>query len=327
MLLVVAAVVGVLSLATIATVVILIHRYDNSVQRAALLDQQARAQSSTGLIGVKGPLNYLLLGSDQRPGDSSSGERSDTIIVAHIPASLDKVYLISIPRDLMVDIPADPGTHFGGSTEKINAAFDYGGGGDGGFQLLSRTLTQLTGVKFDGAAIIDFTGFQQVVNLLGGVDMCIDEPVTSIHTGAVYKPGCQHLRPWQALDYVRQREDLPNGDFDRQRHQQQFLKAIFTEAKSQGITTNPIKLDQLIRAVGSSLTVDTNGVPLSALVYSLRSIGSSDLNGVRLPSYAGQQDGISYVFPEPAAEGLYRALAGDTLDAWLADNPTWRNPI
>jgi LCP family protein required for cell wall assembly len=324
---VVAAVVAVLLVATVTTVVVLVHRYDASVHKAKLLDDRSRAHSDQGLVGVSGPLNYLLLGSDQRPGDNSDGQRSDTIILVHIPASLDKAYLISIPRDLQVDIPPNPATHFAGSTEKINAAFDYGGGGMGGFQLLSRTLTSLTGVRFDGAAIIDFTGFQQVVNLLGGVDMCVDEQVTSIHTGAVYQPGCQHMRPWQALDYVRQRETLPGGDYDRQRHQQQFLKAILAEAKSQGLTTNPVKLDELIRAVGSSLTVDTNGVPLSSLVYSLHGISANDLVGVRLPSDPGDENGISYVFAEPAAQSLYQAITSDTVDSWLAANPTWRNAL
>ena len=225
-------VLGLLGIATVTTVAILIHRYNTSVHRAHLLDDRARADSSTGLVSVKGPLNYLLLGSDQRPDNPGGGKRSDTIIVVHIPVTLDKAYLISIPRDLFVEIPASPANHFSGGSDKINSAFDYGGGGVGGVQLLSETLTELTGVRFDGAAIINFTGFQQVVYLLGGVTMCIDQQTTSIHTGATYHPGCQHLRPWQALDYVRQREDLPGGDYDRQRHQQQFLKALLTEAGS-----------------------------------------------------------------------------------------------
>jgi LCP family protein required for cell wall assembly len=320
-------VLALLAVAGIGGVAFLVHRYDSAVHRAPLLDDHARADRDGGLLTVHGPLNYLLLGSDQRPDNPANGERSDTIIIAHFPAGLDKAYLISIPRDLMVDIPADPDTRFAGGSDKINAAFDHGGGGFGGFQLLSRTLTAATGVKFDGAAIIDFTGLQRVVSLLGGVDMCLDQPTTSIHTGAVYHTGCQHLAPWQALDYVRQREDLPAGDFDRQRHQQQLLKAMLVKASSQGLTGNPVKLDQLLEAMGSSLTVDTNGVALSALVYSMRGLGAGDLVGVRLPAYPADQDGISWVFADKAATGLYRAITRDTLDDWLAANPTWRNSI
>jgi LCP family protein required for cell wall assembly len=324
---IVAGVLALLAVVGAGGVAFLIHRYDTAVHRGNLLDEKARAGDSGGVFGVHGPLNYLLLGSDQRPGDNADGERSDTIIIAHVTADLNKVYFVSIPRDLMVNIPAYPATHFNGSTDKINAAFNDGGGGQGGFQLLSRTLTSITGVKFDGAAIIDFTGFQHVISLLGGVNMCLDEPTTSIHTGAVYKPGCQHLAPWQALDYVRQREDLPGGDFDRQRHQQQLLKAMLVQAKSQGLTGNPVKSDQLIRAVGSSLTLDTNGASVAGLVYSLRGIGAGDLVGVRLPSYAADIDGTSWVLPDQAVGGLYRAISKDQMASWLAANPTWHNAI
>ena len=92
----------------------------------------------------------------------------------------------------------------------------------------------------------------------------------------------------QALDYARQRYDLPGGDYDRQRHQQQFLKAIAQKATDAGLLTNPIKLDQVIRAVGGALTVDTNGVPLEDTVLALRGLRPDDLVGVKMPSHRGQ---------------------------------------
>jgi LCP family protein required for cell wall assembly len=317
---------------SIGALKILVHRYDSAVHKAVLLDPGARASVAPGTgvfvpATLHGPLNYLLLGSDARAADPSMGQRSDTIIVVHVPVTMDRAYLISIPRDLRVSIPPDPGHGFPGSTQKINAAFNYGGGGIGGFQLMSKTLTRLLGIKFDGAAIINFTGFQRVVGILGGVDMCVDQVTRSIHTGQVYQPGCQHLAPWQALDYVRQRETLPEGDFDRQRHQQQFLKALFEQATSRGVAANPIKLDRILRTVGSALTVDTNGVSLEQLVYSLRSLSAANLVGVRLPSYPAMRGGISYVLPEAAATGLYRAIAGDAMAEWVRGSPSWVNRI
>lgn len=318
---------------SVISVRLLINRYDNAVPKANLLDPDARASQSTdggGLPGlpidsIHGPLNFLLLGSDLRDDDPDGGERSDTIILLHIPASLDRAYLISIPRDLRVHIPADETTGFKGSHSKINGAFNFGGGGVGGFQLLSRTLKNLIGINFDGAAIINFDGFQAAVNLLGGVTMCVDHRTRSIHTGAVYEVGCQHMQPWQALDYVRQRKSLPNGDYDRQRHQQQFLKAVFQEAIDQGIITNPLKLDQFIRQVGGALTVDTNGVKLSSLVFGLRDIRPSSIVGIRLPSHPKMISGISYVIADDEATSLYQAIADDSLDTWVTDNPTWIN--
>ena len=125
--------------------------------------------------------------------------------------------------------------------------------------------------------------------------MCIDQKVTSIHLGyddngnylspehggrpAVYNPGCHHLEAWQALDLVRQRKSLANGDFDRQRNQQKFIRAILTKAQQQNLTTNPIALDKLIRALGGALTVDTNGVALEELMFGLRNVRPSSLVG------------------------------------------------
>jgi anionic cell wall polymer biosynthesis LytR-Cps2A-Psr (LCP) family protein len=182
-------------------------------------------------------------------------------------------------------------------------------------------------VRFDGAALVNFGGFDKVVQALGGVRLCVDEPVTSIHTGHVFHTGCQNLTATQTLDYLRQRETLPGGDFDRQRHQQQFLQAIFEKTFASGLAQNPVRLDQIIRGVGSSMTVDTNGVPLDQLVFTLRNIRPGSLVGLRLPSYTRDIDGVSYVLPTEVASTLYRAIATDTLGPWVATYPAWVNPL
>jgi len=332
----------------------LTNRYDHAVTRETLLAPQARvtvpAQEQHNAI--TGPLNFLLLGSDLRDNSPGDGQRSDTIIIVHIPATLDRAYMISIPRDLRVDIPAFPAAGFGGGHEKINGALQYGGSLAGGVQLLSQTLTNLTGVQFDGAAIINFDGFEQAVKLLGGIDLCVDVATESHFIGydkngnflapydgpdlanrnpastpLVYEPGCRHFPAYQALDYVRQRKSLPNGDYDRQRHQQQFVKAIFDEAQAQNLTSNPLKLDHFIRAVGSSLTVDTNGVSIDDLVFGLREVRPAGMRGIQVPSAPQMIGGISYVIQDPAAEGLYKALKNDTLEQWVSHNPTWLNQL
>lgn len=228
---------------------------------------------------------------------------------------MDRAYLISVPRDLRVGE--------GGPAGKINAAYQRGGP-----KLLSRTLTRLTGVKFDGAGIVDFAGFTRLVGLLGGVRICVDEPTRSIHTGTLYRAGCQHLNSSQALDYVRQREDLPGGDFDRQRHQQQLLTALLREARPWRMATDPLKLDRVVRAAGSALTVDTNGAALDRLAFALRRVRTGPLVGVRLPAYPEEIDGVDYVLPYPAAAaGLYRAVARDSMDQWAAANRAWVNGL
>ncbi|GAA3449369.1 LCP family protein [Dactylosporangium matsuzakiense] len=319
-------------------------RYSASINQSTLLGQNSRAGNPDEVHHntVTGPLNFLLLGSDLRALDPEDGQRSDSIIILHIPASMDRAYLLSIPRDLRVKIPAFAPTDFKGvSHEKINGAFQYGGGGEGGVQLLAETLHDLLGIQFDGAAIVNFDGFKTAVDLLGGIDMCIDQKVTSIHLGwddkgnylspangghpAVYEPGCHHLESWQALDLVRQRKSLANGDYDRQKNQQKFIRAMLDKAKDRGLTTNPIAADKFIRAIGQALTVDTNGVSLADLMFALRNVDPSNLMGLQVPSEPQDIGGISFVIALPEADGLYTAMREDLLDSWAVENPTWVN--
>ncbi|MGW0435309.1 LCP family protein [Micromonospora sp. NPDC003197] len=301
----------------------LIDRYDQSIAKDNLLDPAARRHHAA----VTGPLNYLLVGSDRRPTSPDSEQRADTIMIAHIPASLDRAYLVSIPRDLLVTIPQSTVTGYEGGSDKINAAFQHGGGGQGGTQLLSATLTHLTGLRFDGAALIDFTGFQRVIDLVGGIRMCVDTPVRSIHTKRQFDPGCQQMDGAQALDFARQRYDLPNGDYDRQRHQQQLLKAILDKISTDNLLTNPVKLDQVLRAIGSSVTMDTNGVAIEDLLFGLRGMRSDALTGIRVPAYSEMLDDTSFEMLDEGAADLFQSLGGRHVDDWVSGNPKWINQI
>ncbi|MEU8295749.1 LCP family protein [Micromonospora sp. NPDC048909] len=292
-------------------------RYDRTVLKEQLLDPDARTERTN----LDGPLNYLLIGTDRRPGDTNPEQRADTILIVHVPAGLRQAYLVSIPRDLLVAIPA--GGSYPGGQDKINAAYEHGGGGEAGAQLLSATLARLTGLRFDGAALIDFSGIKQVIDLLGGVRMCVDSEVRSIHTTRVFTPGCRQMNGAEALDYVRQRYDLPGGDYDRQRHQQQLLRALLDRAGETRLRTNPVKLDQVIRAVGGALTVDTNGVALEDLLFALRGLPPDALRGVQVPSYPQVIDEVSYVVLENGSNGLFDAVRGSRMPDWAGANPRW----
>jgi LCP family protein required for cell wall assembly len=306
---------------------LLAHRFDRAVTRANLLAPAARAAPPDAHAPVVGPLNFLVVGSDLRLDDPGEGQRSDTIIIAHLPRTLDHVDLLSIPRDLWVDIPPNSSAHFGGDTTKINAAFDYGGGGAGGTRLLSQTLTDLVGIRFDGAVVVDFSGLSRTVDLLGGVRMCVDQRVVSIHTHAVFEPGCRTMTGAQSLDYLRQRYGVTDGDFGRQQHQQEFLKALLGQARQTGVLANPVKLDALLQSVGQSLTVDTGAASLTDLIFALRGLSPDDLTGIRLPFSLDTVGDQSIVRAAPDAQGLYRALRTDDLSNWAADNPQWVNKI
>ena len=303
---------------------------------------------------INGPLNILLVGIDERPEWTATElVRSDSILILHISMMHDQMYLMTLPRDLLVSIPPNPATKFAGGKEKINAAYAFGnqngGGRQGGVKLLARTITGFTGIKFNAAAIIDFGGFQAVTEQLGGVDMCIDQRVESRHIGfdkaghpltpyvgvdgdrrdprstpEVYEPGCKHLKAWQALDYVRQRKGLPNGDYDRQRHQQQFLKALLKEAKKQGVTSNPAKAAQIMSSVGKALTVDTNGVDLVDWAFTMRNVTDNDM--VMIKTNAGKITPIdvpgvgSCEQLSDESKAMFSALQADTLGTFVAQH-------
>jgi LCP family protein required for cell wall assembly len=320
---------------------VMIGQYSGAIEQRDLL-----GNAGVSHVSIDGPLNILLVGIDARP-NSNELTRSDSIIIAHINAKHDQAFLMSIPRDLAVRIPAYAKTGYKGGTEKINAAFAFGsqgkGGREGGVELLALTIQQSVapGIRFDGGAIVDFGGFQALVNALGGVDMCIDQRVSSIHVGTdrkgkflspdrggkpvVYEPGCQRLEPWQALDYVRQRH-LPNGDYDRARHQQQFVKAMVKEAKKQGIATNPIKLNNVMTAAGKALTVDKNGVKIEDWLFTLSSVINND--PVMLKTNAGKINSVRVGSEEaesltPESRAMFQAATADTLDQFVMANPTF----
>jgi LCP family protein required for cell wall assembly len=324
--------------------VVLAKRFDSAIRRDNLLGD-ARANPGKD---VHGPLNFLLIGSNFRTEDPSNGERADTIMIVHVPRDMSRAYLVSVPRDLYYTIKPYAPTKFKGSTEKIDAALNFGG-----MPLMAQTVSDLTALKFDGAVEARFDGFRQAVDALGGVDMYVDEKTVSVHightrngkyakpysnTGAqpipvpgvtpqVYYPGQQHLEPWQALDYVRQRELLPNGDYDRQRHQQQFLMAVLKQTASAGTLSDPIKLDRVLHAIGQALTIDTNGTQVTDFVYALRGIKAESLVGLKAPSHPETIDGTSYVVGEPDLPDLWKAIQDDTLDAYATAHPNQVNPL
>jgi LCP family protein required for cell wall assembly len=270
---------------------------------------------------VDGALNILLLGSDSRNPDNKdkAGEwRTDTMIIAHIPASHDKVYLISVPRDLYVHIPKSPtNPKLGNTNAKINAAFAWGG-----LPLAVQAIEGYSGLRMDHVVLIDFGGFKQVVDALGGIDMNIEQDVKSIHPPyRQFKKGMNHLDGASALDYVRQRYQFADGDFARVRHQQQFMKAVLDKAASGGTLSNPAKLNAFLKATAKAVTVDKD-LSVVDLAVQFRDIRSDDLVFLVSPNEGSKRvNGEDVVVPDAAkAKALYGALAEDKAADWAAKN-------
>jgi LCP family protein required for cell wall assembly len=264
---------------------------------------------------VKGAMNVLLLGSDSRNPDTTADSRTDTIMLLHLDADHKHAYVISIPRDTWVYVPASPDGENGDTMAKINAAYAWGG-----VPLTVETVEKFTGVRIDHVVLIDFSGFQDVVNAMGGVDMYVDQTITSIFSPhRVFTKGTHHFTGAEALDYVRQRYQFADGDFTREKHQQEFLKAMLDKASSTGTLSNPATLNALLQSVTKSLTVD-NGFDLVNTVLQLRDLRSSDLTFLTSPNVGTAWEGDQSVVKSDTAKAkaLYDAVSKDTVAQYLA---------
>jgi anionic cell wall polymer biosynthesis LytR-Cps2A-Psr (LCP) family protein len=348
----------VLSGGALVTSQALVARYAGAVKTTDLFGDSAAGAAKEKVSDIKGPLNILLVGID--PRNTTTAPLADSIMIAHVSADMKHVYLFSIPRDLYVQIPAFPKSGYQGGSGKINGAMSFGSNiGDGkhdparGFELLSKTIAQRTGIgRFAAGAIINFGGFQKIVDAMGGVTMTIDQrvksehkqpngqprPMNSCHCGdhpylgpqAIYEKGPnQHLLGWQALDYVRQRYGLKNSDYDRQRHQQQFVKAMAEQALSKDVVTNPIMLDKVLRAAGESLIFDGHGHTVVDWGLALKGINSQGMTIIKLPGGGMTNSDGSYMGEklEPSADDFFRAVNNDAVDAFMINHPEYINKV
>jgi LCP family protein required for cell wall assembly len=257
----------------------------------------------------KEPFNVLLLGQDNRPGESAA--RADTIIVARIDPENDKVWLLSIPRDTRVEIP-------GYGTEKINAATFHGGPA-----LMVDTVEQFLGIPINHYMDIEFDGFIEVVDSLGGVwvdvDTEIDDPKASSHgsyTASYIAEGYQLLDGDHALTFVRSR-DFPDADFTRMRHQQQFFKALADQATK---FDNVLKIPGIVENVAQYMSTDMTINEIVEVAMALRDMGGAN---VQTATVMGEWKS-PYVWPdEDKKEFLVSAMmAGLPFDTTATVEPT-----
>ncbi|SDQ28742.1 LCP family protein [Actinopolyspora saharensis] len=264
--------IGITLLVIVLLLVGLVIYVDSSLQRTGALDDyQGRVDDTAGT-------NWLLVGSDSRQGLDESqreelsagdagGRRTDTMMMLHVPAGGGDPSLISLPRDSSVPIP-------GHGRNKLNAAFAIGGP-----KLLVRTVENVTGVHMDHYAEIGLGGFASLVESVGGVEMCLDQPLNDPKAGIDLEQGCQQLNGQQALGFVRSRA-YPEGDLQRIENQRKLLGALIDKATSPATLLNPLRIFPLITATGDTFLLD-NGDHLWHLVGLARAMGDiSAGNGV-----------------------------------------------
>ncbi|MFF1359453.1 LCP family protein [Streptomyces sp. NPDC058297] len=269
---------------------------------------------------VRDAQNILLIGSDSRAGAGnrkygrdSGTQRSDTTILLHIAADHKSAIAVSLPRDLMVDIPtclAHDGKRTGAMFAMFNYAFEQGGSA-----CTIRTVEKLTGIRINHHMVVDFSGFKDMVDAVDGVEVCLKEPMND-HAARLKLPaGKQTLDGEQALGYVRARKSLGNGsDTDRMDRQQQFLGALVNKVKSNRVLLNPTKLYPVLDAATSSLTTDPGLASLRDLynlVRGMRDIPTANVQFLTVPRRSYVYDANRDQLVQPAAEQLFTQLRTD----------------
>lgn len=265
--------------------------------------------------GASLPMNVLVLGSDSRvsAGDPSQWEagaqRTDTMMLVHIPEDQQNVFVMSIPRDSWVEIP-------GHGSAKINAAFAYGGPA-----LTIETVENLTGVRIDHFVMTDFESFKDITDAIGGVEITLKDDFT--YDGVTIPAGQhRHMNGDQALRWVRERKSLTRGDFDRVQRQQAWVRAMVAKVRNEGILNNPVETQQLLEVITNSISADeglTSGV-ITDMLGLARDLGSNDIVFFTAP-FTGtgrSPDGQSIVeLDEAALADLMVAWNADTLSEYI----------
>jgi len=266
-------------------------------------------------------VNILLMGADagtERNGpdtsilkDAASGHwpagkyRSDATMVLHIDADRKHAYVVSIPRDSFVPIYDDKGQER--EKSKVNAALSlYGPSG------ALATVEQLSDLRIDHVAMVDWDGFEAITDTMGGVDITVDGK-------------SERMNGKEALAYVRERHHLPGGDFDRVKRQQNFLRALMGRAFERGVVTNPVSLKDTLDSVTENMAVDddwTNG-QIRSLAFSLRGVRQDDVSFMTVPVTGTDNHptaGSIVVLDEPGTKELFKAMRDDSMASWLAQH-------
>jgi polyisoprenyl-teichoic acid--peptidoglycan teichoic acid transferase len=288
---------------------------DNLRHRSDQLPAGEKARPTKGPAKV---INYVLMGSDSRDVGNAVHGRSDALMVMHLAADRKSAYMISFPRDMYVSIP-------GHGKNKINSAFALGGP-----SLTVRTLERLLNTRMDHVAMIDFEGFINLTEELGGVR--VYNKHSSASRGYKFPAGNVSLRGNQALAYVRERKRLPCGDLDRAERQRAVLLAILAKGLAKETITNPAKFLDFVRGVSRHVTVDDQLTEkeLRETALSLRLL-PKDIHMLQAPisgfGTSRTKESVDIVDQKKLAQ-LAKALRNDEMDRFLEkyaeDIPTHR---
>ena len=274
-------------------------------------------------------VNYLVVGSDTREGltkeqqralrvgstKTAAGKRSDTMLLVHISKKRDKAVIVSIPRDTFALIPSytnASGKLVSESYSKINSSFNWGGA-----PLLIQTLESMTKLRIDHYVEVNFAGFANMVDALGGIEVCSKVAINDPKSHLVMDAGTHVLNGIEALKYVRTRDFDGMGDLGRMQRQQQFVSAVLRKATSAGVLLNPIKLVNFINSAMSAVSTDENlnKNDLITLAKQMKNLSASKVRTLTVPlkfyNYNAQGVTAAVLWDPVLAPELFQRLNND----------------
>ncbi|MEV4477173.1 LCP family protein [Nonomuraea sp. NPDC049504] len=263
------------------------------------------APSAGGRVDMSGAMNVLLIGSDTRDGPGNakygpqsrgSGQRSDTIIIVHLPADRGRATVVSVPRDSMVRVPCGSAPD---RVTMINSAYD-----DGGATCLRSTLEKLTGLRLDHTVEVDFAGFETMVDALGGVRIKVPRPVDDRASKLRLPAGEQLLDGEKALGYARLRHYGDGSDVARIKRQQGLARAMLDKAQRQ-LVSDPAELRVFLSAVRGAVKTDLGVEEMYELATQL---ARTTMTTVSVPSEPYPQDPNRLRWKQPEAARLFGTL-------------------
>lgn len=309
----------VLGLVTALGVVYLYRHLNGNLTVEDVTSQLENRPDKVDVEGPKEPLNILVMGSDTREGEGNNidgltgdGERSDTTILFHLSADRERAYGVSIPRDSLVDRPdCNNGKVPGGTDVMWNEAYTVGGQA-----CTIQQFEQLTGVFIDHYVVVDFTGFQDMVDAIDGVPVCIPEDISDPAHGINIPAGNREIEGKEALNYVRARYTLGDGsDIGRIKRQQAFIAAMTNKVISGGTLANPARVVSFLNAATNSLTVDKEFDDISKIAQvglGFQDIGLGNISFVTVPfAYDTREEFRGRVVWKPEAKSLWKAIIAD----------------
>ncbi|MFI1965020.1 LCP family protein [Streptomyces pathocidini] len=261
---------------------------------------------------AKGGQTFLLVGVDSRSDLPTTGtdakaapwkpgaQRSDTMMLMHLPSNHATAYVVSLPRDTWVKVP-------GHGRSKLNAAFSWGGP-----PLLIDTVQRLTRVRVDHLAVIDWSGFRKLTDAVGGVEL-------SVAGGPA-----EHMNGAEALEYVRERKDLPRGDLDRTHRQQNYLRAVLSKVLSGDHLTSPLRTKRLLDQLTATISVDDrlSDTQLRDLLWDSRGMRASRMVFMNAPvdrtATVGGQSVV--LLDDHGSAALWKALLQGTMADYVREH-------